>query len=54
MQTELILANNDDIDPGVIRDSLLTLTLPADGEYRSSRRATSARYEHIRRIRSDG
>ncbi len=28
-----ILANNDDIDPGVIRDSLLTLTLPADGEY---------------------
>lgn len=28
-----MLAENDDIDPGIIRNSLLQFTLPADGEY---------------------
>lgn len=28
-----VIEENDDIDPGVIRDSLITATLPSDGQY---------------------
>ncbi|MBI5927715.1 MAG: PPC domain-containing protein [Chloroflexi bacterium] len=28
-----VIGENDDIDPGVVRDSLLTATLPSDGQY---------------------
>ncbi len=28
-----VIEENDDIDPGVVRDSLITVTLPSDGQY---------------------